>query len=118
VDDEFKLHDDTIRNLETLAHAPGELRFRSALVQAIKDLRKELAMMRVSNAADFADIKKRQLDYRDVAKVAKTEIKADKDLNQMKVDVKRLWSGAMWLIVLITGGVLAEGLRLLLGAPK
>lgn len=109
-EDEFRLHDDTIRNLEQLAHAPGELRFRTQLVQAVKDVRKEMHLMRVS----IEKLENRKLiDVLEVAKVAKREIKADAVMAQTVKDVKRLWSGAMWVIVLIIGGVAAEGLRLM-----
>lgn len=113
-EEEFRLHDDTIRNLEVLAHAPGELRFRTALVQAIKDLRKEVQAqgMNVTQRLDKLENKK-LIGEMEVAKIAKREIKADATVSQTVKDVKRLWSGAMWFIVLIVGGVAAEGLRLM-----
>lgn len=109
-EDEFRLHDDTIRNLEQLAHAPGELRFRTQLVQAIKDIRKEMHLMRVS----IEKLENRKLlGELEIAKVAKREIKADAIIVKTVADVKRLWAGAMWFIVLVVGGVAAEGLRLM-----
>jgi hypothetical protein len=114
VDDEFKLSGDTIRNLEVLAHAPGELRYRMALVQAIKDLRRETAMMRAEHREQFAKLEKGQLGYRDVAKIAKTEIGADKGIAQLQVDVKRLWSAGVWIVTLILAAVIGAALTKLL----
>lgn len=109
-EDEFLLHGDTVRNLEILAHAPGELRFRTQLVQAVKDVRKEMHLMRVA----IEKLENRKLiDVMDVAKVAKREIKADAVVAQTVKDVKRLWAGAMWLIVLLLGGAATEGIRLI-----
>ena len=114
-EDELKLHDDTVRNLETLAHAPGELRFRIALVQAIKDLRREVAMMRIDIGGRLKVLETRKLlDHMQVARIANKEFADNKDFSQVRVDVKRLWNGAMWFLVLIVGGVIGAVLKVVL----
>jgi hypothetical protein len=113
VDDEFKLAGDTQRNLEQLAAAPGEVRFRMALVYALKDLKRDMGLMHTENRNRLDKIEKNQLAYRDVAKIAKTEIMDDKGIAQLKVDVKRLWTAGAWVLTAVGAAVLGYLLKAL-----
>lgn len=94
-----------MRNLETLAHAPGELRWRLTLVQAIKDLRNEVARMNENSAKQMKEMKANAVGPLRVAQIANKELAENKDFGQIKTDVKRLWNGAMFVVVCIVGGV-------------
>jgi hypothetical protein len=99
---EIELHEDTMRNLETLAHQPGELRFRIALVQSIKDLRREVNMLAIVMAKRMDKLESRKLmDHVQVARIANAEIKSNAQIAKDHLDVKRLWAGAMWLVALL-----------------
>jgi len=110
-EEDYKLLDDTMRNLETLAHSPEELRWRLSLVQAIKDLRREQQLTRTELRARFDKLEKGAVTPIQVARVVKTEIEDNADLAKVAQDVKRLWAGAMWLVVLIVGGCLGAVLK-------
>jgi hypothetical protein len=111
-DDDFELNGDTMRHLETLAHAPGELRFRITLVQAIKDLRREVALLTTVLNDRMRKLEERKLiGELKVAQIAKTEIKADASIARMQQDVKRLWAGAVWLIAIMGAGVLGAAVH-------
>lgn len=112
---EIELHEDTMRNLESLAHQPGELRFRVALVQAIKDLRREVATLTVVLSKRMDKLESRKLmDHVQVARIANAEIKSNAGIVQTKTDVKRLWAGAMFLVVLLVGGVIGGAIHAVL----
>jgi hypothetical protein len=112
---EVELHEDTMRNLETLAHAPGELRFRIALVQSIKDLRREVGTLTVVLSKRMDKLESRKLmDHVQVARIANAQIKENADLAQTRTDVKRLWAGAICLVVLLVGIVIGGAIRAVL----
>lgn len=100
--DEFSLHGDTVRNLELLAQAPGEVRFRLALARSIDGIRTDLKLMQAEFGARFKVQEERKImGPTDVARTAA------KEFAPIKKDVERLWSAGMW--VLIALGTLAFG---------
>lgn len=101
MDDEFKLNDDTMRQLEVLAHAPGELRFRMQLVYAIKDIRKDIRAGSTDIIARIDRAEKAILGPGKVTHIVKTEMKGDPRLGKLETDVKRLW----WLVGLLTAAI-------------
>ena len=111
MDDDYKLTDDTMRQLETLAHAPGELRFRMQLVYAIKEMRKDI---KAGNAAIIERIgraEKAILGPGKVAHIVKTEMKDDQRVGKLETDVKRLWWFIGILTVAILGLAIARALK-------
>lgn len=109
MDDEFKLHDDTVRNLEVLAHAPGDLKFRLALAQSISNIHTEIKMMRQEMNQRLNVIERRKL----IGEVRVAEI-AIKEMVPLKVDVERLWNAGKWVIITILGTVIVVTLTALL----
>lgn len=99
--DEFSLYD-TVRNLEILAHAPGDLRFRLALAQSIGNIHRDIGLLRVEMNGRLNVIEgKKPMSAVDVARIA------NKEFEGTKKDVGRLWSVGTWL--LIATGALAFG---------
>jgi hypothetical protein len=90
-DDEFPLNDDTVRHLENLAHSPSELRFRLAIVYALKDLRKEVRSSRVEILARVERAEKTIIGPGKVTHIVKSEMKEDQRVGKIETDVKRLW---------------------------
>lgn len=102
MEEEFKLNDDTMRQLETLAHAPGELRFRMQLVYAIKEMRKDIRAGKTEILARIDRAEKTIVGPSKVAHIVKTEMKDDQRVGKLETDVKRLW----WLVGLITVAII------------
>jgi len=109
VDDEFKLHDDTVRNLEVLAHAPGDLKFRLALAQSISNIHTEIKMMRQEMNQRLNVIERRKL----IGDVRVAEI-AIKEMAPLKIDVERLWNAGKWVVITILGTVIVVTVTALL----
>lgn len=100
--DEFSLSGDTIRNLEVLAHAPGDLRFRLALARSISNIHTDIKLMQADMLSRFKVQEDRKImGPSDVARVA------SKEFGPVKKDVERLWEVGKWL--LISMGALAFG---------
>lgn len=94
-----------MRQLETLAHSPNELLFKLKQVEIIKGLRKELVMMRLEQRREFRKLASQMMGPIKIAETVRTEFKENKEFNQVKIDVKRLWNGAMVLLACIVSGV-------------
>jgi hypothetical protein len=100
--DEFTLNGDTVRNLEVLAHAPGDLRFRLALARSIQNIHTDIKLLRADMNARFKVQEDRKImGPTDVAKTAA------KEFSPIKKDVERLWSAGVWLLVAM--GTIAVG---------
>jgi hypothetical protein len=92
-DDEFKLHDDTVRNLEVLAHAPGDLKFRLALANSIHNIHRAIEL---NHAAAMAEIKRLQ-DRKFPSEIRVAQIAA-KEFAPIKRDVKELRTLVKWIV--------------------
>lgn len=100
--DEFTLHGDTVRNLEVLAHAPGDLRFRLALARSITNIHTDIKLMQADMNARFKTQEDRKImGPTDVARTAA------KEFAPIKKDVERLWGAGVWLLVAM--GTIAVG---------
>jgi hypothetical protein len=92
--DEFTLSGDTVRNLEVLAHAPGDLRFRLALARSISNLHTDIKLMQADMNSRFKTQEDRKImGPTDVAKTAA------KEFAPIKKDVERLWSAGVWILI-------------------
>lgn len=104
--DEFTLSGDTVRNLEVLAHAPGDLRFRLALARSISNLHTDIALMRSDMNARLKALEGRKIEGPvDIARIAAKEFSPK--LAPIAKDVERLWSAGVWLLIAM--GTLAVG---------
>jgi hypothetical protein len=99
---EFTLSGDTVRNLEVLAHAPGDLRFRLALARSISNIHTDIKLMQADMNARFKTQEERKI--MGPVEVAKT---AAKEFAPIKKDVERLWGAGVWLLIAV--GALAFG---------
>jgi hypothetical protein len=102
--DEFTLHGDTVRNLEVLAQAPGEVRFRLGLARAMDNIRTDIKLMQADMNAKFKALEKEQRKSVTLGQVAAA---AAKEFEPTKKDVERLWGAGKWFLVAM--GTIAVG---------
>jgi hypothetical protein len=98
--DEFTLHGDTVRNLELLAQAPGEVRFRLGLARAIDGIKTDIKLMQGEMNAKFKVIEDEQKKAVTLTQVGKT---AAREFAPIKKDVERLWNAGVWLLIAMGG---------------
>jgi hypothetical protein len=113
MDDEFKLYgDDTMRHLEALASRPdAEVRYKLALVYALKDFRRELRATKGEIIARIGRAEKTIIGPGKVAHIVKSEMKDDQRVGKLETDIKRLWWFVGILTVAIIGLAIAKALK-------
>jgi hypothetical protein len=111
VEDDFKLGDDTVRNLETLAHAPGEVRFRLGLVYALRDVRRQITSVEGHIVERIERAEKTIMGPGKVTGIVKSEMKGDPRVGKLETEVKRLWWIVGLMVALILGIAIAKAFK-------
>ena len=112
--DHFRLTDDTMRHLRTLAQAPGELNWRIELLAYIGNKNTETLLAIQNLVSEVRSIKKSQSAPGELSRVIKAEVESQVKVavGPEKKDVARLWKAGMWVLekavvaALGAGGVL------------
>ncbi len=112
--DHFRLTDDTMRHLRTLAQAPGELNWRIELLAYIGNKNTETLLAIQNLVSEVRSIKKSQFAPGELSRVIKAEVESQVKVavGPEKKDVARLWKAGMWVLekavvaALGAGGVL------------
>lgn len=112
--DHFRLTDDTMRHLRTLAQAPGELNWRIELLAYIGNKNTETLIAIQNLTTVVKDMKKTQFAPGELSKVIRAEVESQvrAAVGPEKKDVARLWKAGMWVLekavvaALGAGGVL------------
>jgi hypothetical protein len=93
--DDFKLSDDTMRNLRNIAQSPGELAWRMELLATLERHRMGHEIFTRAVLAELKRIKKDQVGPVKITEIVRTEL--TERLAQTTKDAGRVWTVFVWL---------------------
>lgn len=94
--DEFKLSDDTMRNLRNIAQAPGELQWRMELLATLERQRMQQELFMRSALGELKRLRKAQIGPIRITEIVRTEL--NEKIKDTTKDVNRMWKASMWLL--------------------
>jgi len=94
--DEFRLNDDTMRDLRRIAQSPGELEWRMELLTKLERINLRHELFTRATMTEFKRLHKEKTNLTQVTRAINIEL--DERLKPAKSVAKQIGKGAIWIL--------------------